>query len=79
MILRIGKRMLYTQQYSMYLRRSFWHVGDRVFGDGEHLEDVASESALHIVQVDLRKFGAHDLLGSIVDETIELAVPAVRD
>lgn len=44
-----------------------------VFGHSKHLQDVASECAFHIVEVDFGKVVAHDLFRCVVDEDVDLA------
>jgi len=46
-------------------------VRQRIFGHGKHLQDVALERALDIVEVNLGKVLAHDLLGGVVDEHVD--------
>lgn len=45
----------------------------RKLSHGEHLDDVALEKPLDLVQVNLRKVLAHELLRGIVHEDIELS------
>lgn len=42
-----------------------------VFGHGKHLQDVAAERALDVVEVDFGKVLAHDLFGRVVDEDVD--------
>ena len=39
-------------------------------GNGKHGENVAPESAFHVVEVDLAQIFAHNLLSCIVDESV---------
>lgn len=55
------------------LRSALLHVLKRVLRDGENLENITAECALHIVKVNIRKIFAHDLLRSIVDQNVNLA------
>lgn len=57
-----------------HLRSAFFHVRQGILGQRKHLQDVAAERALHVVQVNLGKVLAHDLLGGIVDQHVEAAV-----
>ena len=58
----------------VHVRATLFHVRDRVFGDGEHLEDVAAEDALDLLEIDFGKFCALDLLGGVVDEAVDPSV-----
>ena len=42
----------------------------RIFGQSEHLEDVAPEYALGHVEINLLEVGAHDLLAGVVYQNI---------
>lgn len=44
-----------------------------IFRHGKDLKDVASESTLDILQIDVLEVLAHDLLRSIVDQDVDLA------
>ena len=44
-----------------------------IFRHGKDLKDVASESALDILQINILEVLAHDLLRSIVDQDVDLA------
>lgn len=46
---------------------------ERVFGHGEHLQNVAAEGTLDHVEINILKVLAHYLLGGIVDENVDLA------
>lgn len=58
----------------VHVRATLFHVRDRVFGDGEHLEDVAAEDALDLLEIDFGEFCALDLLGGVVDEAVDPSV-----
>ena len=58
----------------MDLRAPFLHVRKCVFGDGEHLKNVASEDALGHFEVDFLEVLAHCLLGGIVHQDVNGAV-----
>jgi hypothetical protein len=45
-----------------------------IFRHGKDLEDVASESTLDILQIDILEILTHDLLASVVDQHINLSV-----
>lgn len=45
-----------------YLRTTFLHVTQCILCHGKHLQDIAAENALHIVQVDVLDVLAHHLL-----------------
>ena len=44
---------------------------DRVLRDREHLENITSESALHLIKVDLGKVFAHLLFRGVIDQDID--------
>lgn len=52
------------------LRSSLLHMGQRIFSDSEHLENVASEDAFGHVEIDIFEVRAHHLLGGVVHEDI---------
>jgi len=56
------------------LRAPLFHVGQCVFGDSEHLKNIASEDAFGHFEVDLFEVRAHDLLGGIVHQDVNGSV-----
>lgn len=61
----------------MVLRATLLHMGQCVFGDSEHLKNVASEDAFGHFEVDLFEVRAHDLLGSVVHQDVNGSVSSV--
>jgi hypothetical protein len=59
---------------SYYARGSLFHMRKRVFCYGEHLQDIATEGAFHVLQVDLREILTHDLLGCVVHQDVYFSV-----
>lgn len=59
------------------VRATLLHVRDGVFGDGEHLEDVAAEHALHLLEIDVGELFALDLLGGVVDKAVDSSIPTM--
>jgi len=49
-------------------------VGQCVFGDSEHLKNIAPEDAFGHFEVDLFEVRAHDLLGGIVHQDVNGSV-----
>lgn len=45
-----------------------------ILGHGKHLEDIASERALHVFEVDIREVWTLDLLRGIVHQNVNLAI-----
>lgn len=54
-------------------RSALLHMWHRIFGDRKHLQNVASEGALYLVEVDLGDIWTHDLLGGVIDKDVNLA------
>lgn len=54
----------------MILRGTLLHVGQRIFGNSEHLKNVASEDAFGHFEIDLFEVRAHHLLRGVVHEDV---------
>jgi hypothetical protein len=53
------------------VRPALAHVRQGELGHGKHLQDVAAERALDIVEVDLGEVLAHHLLGRVVNQDVD--------
>lgn len=62
-------------QWGEDLRATLFHMMKRIFRHSKDLENIASESTLYIIQVNILKVLTHELLPGIVHQDINLAIP----